>query len=70
VHRIAGKHQVSIFGAFDWPLVIDSDEPSRLLSGSVHVALALLLIALITVHFGAVIKHLLINRDNILKCML
>ena len=69
-HRIAGKHPVSFFGLFDWPVVIDGDEPLRVLSGSVHVALALLLIALITVHFGAVIKHLVIDRDNILRRML
>ncbi len=70
VHRIAGKHPVSFFGLFNWPLVIDGDEPARALSGSVHVMLALLLIVLITAHIGAVIKHLVIDRDNILKQML
>ncbi len=69
-HRIAGKHPVSFFGLFDWPVIRGGDEPLRMWSGSIHITLALLLIALITIHFGAVIKHLVIDRDDILKRMI
>ena len=70
VHRLAGKHSVSFWGVFDWPVLIDPNEPLRLMSENIHVGLAFLLIALIALHLGAAVKHLFIDRDGILKRML
>lgn len=69
LHRLAGNHPVSFFGAFDWPMLITPNEPLRLLMGTVHIGLACGLIALLALHFGAVIKHALIDRDGILQRM-
>jgi cytochrome b561 len=69
IHRMAGNHPVSFWGIFNWPMLIDPNEPLRLLTDKIHVALALILIALLVLHLGAVLKHTLIDRDGILKRM-
>lgn len=69
IHRLAGKHPVSFWGAFDWPILIDPNEPLRLLMDKIHVGLACALIALLVLHLGAVFKHTVIDRDGILKRM-
>lgn len=68
-HRMAGNHTVSFFGLFVWPTLISPDEPLRLLTDKIHVALACTLIALLVLHLGAVVKHTFIDRDGILKRM-
>jgi cytochrome b561 len=70
IHRLAGNHPVSFWSAFDWPVLINPNEPLRLLTDKIHIALALFLIALILLHLGAVVKHVFIDRDGILKRML
>jgi cytochrome b561 len=69
IHRLAGKHPVSFWGAFDWPILVDPNEPLRLLMDKIHVGLACVLITLISLHLGAVLKHTFIDRDSILKRM-
>lgn len=70
VHRVAGNHPVSFFGLWNWPSLLAPDEALRLLSGTVHLCFAFGLGGLLLLHFGAVLKHLLINRDGVAKRML
>jgi cytochrome b561 len=69
IHRLAGNHPISFFGVFNWPILIDPNEPLRLVTDKIHVGLAFLLMALLILHLGAVLKHTLIDRDGILKRM-
>ena len=69
IHRLAGNHAVSFWGAFNWPILLDPNEPLRLLMDKIHVGLACVLIALLVLHLAAVFKHTLIDRDGILKRM-
>ncbi len=69
IHRMAGNHPVSFWGIFNWPVLIDPNEPLRLLTDKIHVGLAFVLIALLVLHLGAVLKHTFIDRDGILKRM-
>ena len=69
VHRLAGSHPVSFFGLWDWPSLLAKNEPLRLLSMTVHVTLASLLGGLVLAHVGAVMKHLLIDRDGVAQRM-
>ena len=68
-HRVFGHHPVSFFGLWDWPSLFSPDEPSRVLFGTVHVSLALGLCGLLLLHFGAVLKHLVIERDGVARRM-
>lgn len=69
VHRMAGNHPVSFWGMFNWPTLIDPNEPLRVLTDKIHIGLALTLITLLVLHLGAVVKHGFIDRDGILKRM-
>lgn len=69
-HRVAGNHAVSFFGLWNWPNLLSPDEPSRVLFGTIHVSLAFGLGGLLLLHFGAVLKHLLIDRDGVARRML
>ena len=69
LHRLAGNHPVSLFGAFSWPMLIDPSEPVRVLMGQIHIGLACTLMVLLAVHVGAVIKHVVLDRDGLLKRM-
>jgi len=69
-HRVAGNHPVSFLGLWNWPDLFAPNESLRVLFGSIHVDLALALGGLLILHLGAVLKHLLINRDGVAKRML
>lgn len=69
-HRVAGNHAVSFFGLWNWPNLFAPNEPLRVLFGSIHIGLALALGALLVLHLGAVLKHLVINRDGVVRRML
>jgi len=69
VHRLSGNHPVSFWGLFNWPTLLDPNEPLRVLTDKIHVALAITLITLLVLHLGAVVKHTFIDRDRILKRM-
>lgn len=69
-HRVAGNHPVNFFGLWNWPSLFSPDEPSRILFGTIHVSLAFGLGGLLFLHFGAVLKHLVINRDGVAQRMM
>jgi len=69
-HRVAGNHPVSFFGLWHWPSLFSPEEPLRVLAGTIHLYLAFGLGCLLLLHFGAVLKHLVINRDGVAKRML
>ena len=69
-HRVFGNHPVDFFGLWNWPSLFAPDEPSRVLFGTIHVSLALGLCGLLLLHFGAVLKHLVINRDGVAQRMM
>lgn len=68
-HRVAGNHPVDFFGLWKWPSLFSPDEPSRVLFGTIHVSLALGLCGILLLHFGAVLKHLVIDRDGVARRM-
>jgi len=70
VHRVAGNNPVSFFGLWNWPSVLSRDEPLRVQAGEVHLGFVIVLGCLLLLHFGAAIKHLLIDRDDVVKRML
>ncbi len=69
-HRVAGNHPVSFFGLWNWPSLFSPDEPSRVLFGTIHVSLAMGLCGMLLLHFGAVLKHLVIDRDGVARRMM
>ena len=70
VHRVAGNHPVSFFGLWSWPSILSPSEPLRIEAGTVHLYLVIALGGLLLAHFGAVLKHLVINRDGVAQRML
>ncbi|HEY9132074.1 MAG TPA: cytochrome b [Dyella sp.] len=69
-HRVAGNHAVSFFSLWNWPNLFAPNESLRVLFGTVHISLALGLGGLLVLHLGAVLKHLIIDRDGVAKRML
>ncbi|MFC4761870.1 cytochrome b [Dyella koreensis] len=69
-HRVAGNHAVSFFGLWNWPDLFSTNESLRVLFGRIHIGLVVALGLLLLLHFGAVLKHLVINRDGVAKRML
>ena len=69
-HRVGGNHPVTFFGLWNWPSLFSPDETLRVLSGQIHLGLVILLGGLLVLHFGAVLKHLLIDRDGVAQRML
>jgi len=69
-HRVAGNHPVDFFGLWTWPSLFSPDEPARVLFGTIHISLALGFGGLLVLHFGAVLKHLMINRDGVAQRMM
>lgn len=66
----AAGFPVSVFGLFTLPNLVAPDPQLRELFEGAHEILANLLILLIVAHFGAALKHHVIDKDNILKRML
>lgn len=60
-----------VFGWFEWPHVpgIASDKAINGAAHEVHEVAAWILLGLIIVHIGAVIKHAVIDRENLLPRM-
>ncbi len=69
-HRAAGNHPVAFFGLWNWPSLISPDENLRVLAGTIHLGLVIGLACLLLLHFGAVLKHLVIDRDGVATRML
>lgn len=70
LHRLAGGHDVSFFGLFNWPDIIAKDEPFRVFTHNLHETLAWTLCILLAGHIGAALKHALIDRDGVLRRIL
>jgi cytochrome b561 len=70
LHRMAGGHPVSFFGIGFLPVIIGKDEPLRLLTDTLHVALVWTLCILVVGHVGAALKHRLFDRDGVIQRML
>jgi cytochrome b561 len=69
-HRWAGNHAVTFFGLWNWQSLISPDEPTRVLTGTIHISLVFILGGLVLMHVVAVVKHLLIDRDGVAQRML
>jgi cytochrome b561 len=70
LHRVGGNHPVTFFGLWNWPNLLPPSEALRVQSGTVHLTLVIVLGCLLAMHFGAVLKHLVIDRDGVAKRML
>lgn len=70
LHRMAGGHPVSFFGIGFLPVIIGKDEPLRLLTDTLHVALVWTLCILVVGHVGAALKHRFFDRDGVIQRML
>ncbi len=62
---------ISIFGLFDWPAFpgIKGQEDLHEVAEEAHEFLAIALAALIVIHIAAVIKHAVIDKENLLPRM-
>ena len=60
-----------IFGLFQWPHIpgITPDEAANHVYKERHWLLAYVLLGMLALHIGAVVKHLVIDRENILPRM-
>jgi len=70
LHRMAGGHPISFFGMGYLPVLIGKNEPLRLLTDTLHVALVWTLCILVVGHIGAALKHRFIDRDSVIQRML
>lgn len=61
---------VSFFGLFVLPDIVGPNEGLRVLFQEIHEWLAYIMIALICLHVAAAFKHLLINKDDVMRRML
>ncbi len=66
----AAGFQVSVFGIFKLPNLINKDQDLRNLFSSAHTFIGYALIVLIILHALAALKHHFIDKDNILRRML
>lgn len=70
VDSSAGGYKFTFFDWFEIPKLLDKDESLEKLSLTIHQWSAYLLIFSLFLHFGAVLKHHLILKDDVLKRML
>lgn len=66
----AAGFPVSVFGWFTLPDLIAPDKELRHLMGEVHETLAIAIIALVSLHALAALKHHFMDKDNTLRRML
>jgi cytochrome b561 len=70
LYRTAGGHVVSFFGFANLPLFVDKNETLRTITGTLHVIMVWVLIALVVGHIAAALKHRFIDRDGVAERML
>lgn len=70
VDSSAGGYHLALFDWFDIPKIIPKNDAIEAVAVWVHAGLAYGLIALLALHLGAVAKHHLILKDNVLRRML
>lgn len=66
----AANFPLSVFGWFTVPAITGPDEGLKQLAANVHWLLSWLIIATVTLHVGAALKHHFVLRDNVLRRML
>jgi len=66
----ADGRAISVFGWFDMPATLSGIDKQEDIAGTVHLVLAISLIALVILHVLGAVKHHLIDKDNTLKRML
>jgi cytochrome b561 len=66
----AAGHPVSFFDWFVIPTLIPPDKALKHLFGTLHEWIAYGLIATVTLHVAAALKHYLINKDEVMQRML
>lgn len=66
----ADGRSIDVFGWFSIPALISNIEGQEDIAGAIHYWLAIIVIALATLHATAALKHHLINKDSTLKKML
>jgi len=64
----AGGHPVALFG-LELPVVVPQDKMLGRLAYESHELIGYTLIGLFALHLGGILKHLLIDRTNIIKRM-
>lgn len=69
VMSAAGGHNISFFGLFDVPLLIDKNEELGGLARTVHEIAGYTLIAVVVLHILGALKHVMIDRDATLRRM-
>lgn len=70
LYRTAAGHAVTVFGLFDWPMIVEKNFSLRLAMLDIHKSLVWILAILVVGHISAALKHQLIDRDNLLARML
>jgi cytochrome b561 len=70
VFSVAGNHDVSWFGLFEWPMILPHDEALSEAGELVHQWGAYGLYVLLAGHIAAVIWHQWIKRDSVLARMM
>lgn len=66
----ADGRAVEVFGLFSVPATLTSLPQQEDLAGTVHLYLAMFLMALVALHIAGALKHHVIDRDRTLKRML
>ena len=66
----ADGRAVEVFKLFEIPAIIHGMDGQEDIAGDVHLALVILLIALVVIHAAAAIRHHVVDRDRTLKRML
>lgn len=66
----ADGRAIEVFNWFEIPATLQGIERQEDLAGDIHLALAIALIALATLHAGAAIKHHVVDKDQTLRRML
>jgi cytochrome b561 len=70
LYQAAGGYVVSLFGVANLPLFVDKNQILRTTTGTLHVIMVWVLVALVVGHVAAALKHLLIDRDGVAERML
>ncbi len=66
----AAGRPVSVFGAFDLPVLLAPDKELRHQLFAAHGLVATIILALVAIHALAALYHHYIRRDNVLRAML
>jgi cytochrome b561 len=63
----AANIPISLFWLLELPAITGPDEVLKEVAGTIHATCVVLLLAVLTLHIGAALRHHFILRDNVLK---